>query len=172
MTRAVVTGAASGIGRATALLLLERGAQVVAADRDEAGLAAPADAGAETVVCDVADPADRARLLDAAGAACDHLVNSAGIIRLAALEAVTEDDWDHTMAVNAKALFFLCQAFAPRLQPGDPAAGSARVLGLEPPHGKLDLLRTERLLERDQRRAPGAAAEIDAGSVHEVLQHG
>src|SRR5437660_1532007 len=85
MSRAVVTGAASGIGRATALLLLERGAQVVAADRDEAGLAAPADAGAETVVCDVADRADRARLLDAAGAACDHLVNSAGIIRLAAV---------------------------------------------------------------------------------------
>ena len=39
-TRAVVTGAASGIGRATALLLLERGASVVAADRDESGLAA------------------------------------------------------------------------------------------------------------------------------------
>src|SRR5438445_13704040 len=130
MSRAVVTGAASGIGRATALLLLERGAQVVAADRDEAGLAAPADAGAETVVCDVADPADRARLLDAAGAACDHLVNSAGIIRLAALEAVTEDDWDHTMAVNAKALFCLCQAFAPRLQPGgaivNVASGAAK----------------------------------------------
>jgi NAD(P)-dependent dehydrogenase (short-subunit alcohol dehydrogenase family) len=47
--RAVVTGAASGIGRATALLLLERGASAVAADRDEAGLAVAAKAGAERV---------------------------------------------------------------------------------------------------------------------------
>jgi NAD(P)-dependent dehydrogenase (short-subunit alcohol dehydrogenase family) len=116
--RAVVTGAASGIGRATALLLLERGANVVAADRDETGLAVVADAGAEPVVCDVTDPADRARLAVAAGPACDCLVNAAGIIRLAALDAVSEDDWDRIMAVNAKALFFLCQAFIPRLQSG------------------------------------------------------
>ena len=117
MTRAVVTGAASGIGRATALLLLERGATVVAADRDDAGLAVVADAGAEPVVCDVTDPADRARLVDAAGPTCDHLVNAAGIIRLVPLDAVTDDDWERIMAVNAKALFFLCQAFVPRLQP-------------------------------------------------------
>ena len=116
MTRAVVTGAASGIGRATALLLLERGATVVAADRDDAGLAVVADAGAEPVVCDVTDPADRARLVDAAGPTCDHLVNAAGIIRLVPLDAVTDDDWERIMAVNAKALFFLCQAFVPRLK--------------------------------------------------------
>lgn len=117
MTRAVVTGAASGIGRATALLLLERGATVVAADRDDAGLAVVADAGAEPVVCDVTDPADRARLVDTAGPTCDHLVNAAGIIRLVPLDAVTDDDWERIMAVNAKALFFLCQAFVPRLRP-------------------------------------------------------
>ncbi|MBA2342587.1 MAG: SDR family oxidoreductase [Thermoleophilaceae bacterium] len=117
MSRAVVTDAASGIGRATALLLLERGATVVAADRDEAGLAVVADAGAEPVVCDVTHPADRARLVETAGPACDHLVNAAGIIRIIALEDVTEDDWERIMAVNAKALFFLCQAFVPLLQP-------------------------------------------------------
>ena len=118
MSRAVVTGAASGIGRATALLLLERGATVVAADRDETGLTVAADAGAESVVCDVTKPADRALLVDAAGPACDYLVNAAGIIRLGSLDAVSEDDWERIMAVNAKALFFLCQAFAPRLRPG------------------------------------------------------
>ena len=116
--RAVVTGAASGIGRATALVLLERGASVVAADRDEAGLAVAADAGAEPVVCDVTDPGQQARLVDAAGPSCGHLVNAAGIIRLMALDAVTEDDWDAIMGVNARALFFLTQAFAARLQQG------------------------------------------------------
>jgi NAD(P)-dependent dehydrogenase (short-subunit alcohol dehydrogenase family) len=117
-TRAIVTGAASGIGRATALLLLERGASVVAADRDERGLAVAAGAGAEPVVCDVTDPADRARLAEAAGATCSHLVNAAGIIRLSALDAVAEDDWDRVMGVNAKALFFLCQLVVPRLPDG------------------------------------------------------
>ena len=127
--RAVVTGAASGIGRATVLVLLERGASVVAADRDARGLAIVADAGAEQVVCDVTDPADRARLVDAAGLACRHVVNAAGIIRVAALDAVSEDDWERIMAVNAKALFFLCQAFAPRLQPGGAVVNVASSAG-------------------------------------------
>lgn len=118
-TRAVVTGAASGIGRATALVLLERGASVVAADRDERGLAVAADAGAEPLVCDVTDPGDRSRLLAAAGPSCRYLVNAAGIIRLTALDAVSEDDWDAIMCVNAKALFFLTQTFAAHLQSGD-----------------------------------------------------
>jgi NAD(P)-dependent dehydrogenase (short-subunit alcohol dehydrogenase family) len=51
----------------TALLLLEGGADVVAADRDETGLAAVAAAGAEPVVCNATHPAGRARLVDAAG---------------------------------------------------------------------------------------------------------
>jgi NAD(P)-dependent dehydrogenase (short-subunit alcohol dehydrogenase family) len=129
VSRAVVTGAASGIGRATTLLLLERGATVVAADRDETGLAVVADAGAEPVVCDVTDSADRARLFDAAGPACDQLVNAAGVVRLAALDAVSEDDWESVMAVNAKALFFLCQAFVPHLQPGSAVVNVASVAG-------------------------------------------
>jgi NAD(P)-dependent dehydrogenase (short-subunit alcohol dehydrogenase family) len=129
VSRAVVTGAASGIGRATALLLLERGASVIAADRDGAGLAVAADAGAEPLVCDVTDPGDRARLVDAAGPSCSHLVNAAGVIRLAAIDAVSEDDWDAIMGVNARALFFLTQAFASRLQPGGAIVNVASVAG-------------------------------------------
>lgn len=117
MSRAVVTGAASGIGRATALLLLDRGVSVVAADRDEAGLESMARAGAETVVCDLSDAGGRARLVAAAGEHCDHLVNAAGTIRLTPLDRVVEDDWEAVMGVNAKALFFLCQAFVPLLEP-------------------------------------------------------
>ncbi len=117
--RVVVTGAGSGIGRATALLLRERGAGVVAADLSREALSVVAEAGAETVVCDVTDPADRARLVERAGA-CDFLVNAAGVIRLVPTDEVTEEDWDAVLGVNAKALFFLCQAFA-RVLPDDGA---------------------------------------------------
>ncbi len=127
--RAVVTGAASGIGRATALLLLERGASVVAADRDEAGLAIVLAAGAEACVCDVTEPADRARLAGAAGPGCTHLVNAAGIIRLSALDSVSEDDWERVMGVNAKALFFLCQLMVPRMPAGGAVVNVASSAG-------------------------------------------
>jgi NAD(P)-dependent dehydrogenase (short-subunit alcohol dehydrogenase family) len=115
----VVTGAASGIGRATALLLRERGASVVAADVSQDGLRQLASKGIETVVCDVTRADDREALVAAAGA-CHHLVNAAGVIRLVPLDQISEDDWETVMAVNAKAVFFLCQAFARVL----PAGGS------------------------------------------------
>jgi NAD(P)-dependent dehydrogenase (short-subunit alcohol dehydrogenase family) len=115
--RAVVTGAASGIGRATALLLRERGASVVAADLSPDGLRELTPAGIETVVCNVTRAEDRDALVAAAGA-CHHLVNAAGVIRLIPLDEVSEDDWEAVMAVNAKALFFLCQAFV-RVLPAD-----------------------------------------------------
>ena len=115
--RAVVTGAASGIGRAAALLLRERGASVVAADLSEAGLRDLAGSGIETVPCDLTRAEERASLVAAAGD-CHHLVNAAGVIRLVPPDDVTEEDWDAVMDVNAKALFFLCQAFGRALPEG------------------------------------------------------
>ena len=117
MSRAVVTGAASGIGRACVDLLLERGIAVVAADRDERGLDTVAP-DAERVVCDVTDAEDRSRLLETAGPSCRYLVNAAGIIRLTRLSEVGEDDWDAIMGVNARALFFLTQAFGAQVADG------------------------------------------------------
>ena len=127
-TRAIVTGAASGIGRATALLLLERGASVVAADRDEAGLAAAVAAGAEACVCDVTVPADRTRLARPP-ALPQPPGELRGIIRLSALEAVSEDDWKRVMRVNAKALFFLCQLIVPALPAGGAVVNVASSAG-------------------------------------------
>ena len=115
--RAVVTGAASGIGEAVARRLLAESVEVVGADRDEAGLARLAAQGARTLAVDLARPDDRARVVEAADGG-DYLVNAAGIIRLQPIFETTLDDWRDIFAVNAEAVFFLCQAVGPRLRPG------------------------------------------------------
>src|SRR3954467_13404466 len=72
--RAVVTGAASGIGRATAERLLREGVDVIAVDIHE-----PQVEGAQPYICDLADAAAREQLAAFAGSV-DYLVNAAGII--------------------------------------------------------------------------------------------
>jgi NAD(P)-dependent dehydrogenase (short-subunit alcohol dehydrogenase family) len=115
--RVVVTGAGSGIGQGVALLLLERGSEVVAVDLREDALAEVTAAGAEPVVCDVTRREDRAQLLDLAGDV-DGLVNAAGIIQLLPVTEVTEEDWDAILDVNVKALFFLARDFGLRMPAG------------------------------------------------------
>jgi NAD(P)-dependent dehydrogenase (short-subunit alcohol dehydrogenase family) len=126
--RVVVTGAASGIGKGVALLLLERGAQVVAVDMSESALGELEAAGAETVVCDVTRPGDRAGLLALAGDA-DGLVNAAGIIRLLPVSEVTEEDWDAILDVNVKALFFLARDLGARMSEGGSIVNLSSVAG-------------------------------------------
>jgi NAD(P)-dependent dehydrogenase (short-subunit alcohol dehydrogenase family) len=115
--RAVVTGAASGIGLAAARRLRREGASVLAVDINTAGLAEAAAAGCETMAIDLALPAERDRLAEAA-AGIDYLVNAAGIIRLKSIFDFTVEDWRQVFAVNAEAIFFLCQAIGPRMRPG------------------------------------------------------
>jgi NAD(P)-dependent dehydrogenase (short-subunit alcohol dehydrogenase family) len=115
--RGVVTGAASGIGRAAAERLLAEGVSVLAVDRDEDGLRHVADAGADTLAADLAAPRERRQVVEAAADA-DYLVNAAGIIRLRSIWEFTVDDWRDTFAVNAEAIFFLCQEIGPRLRDG------------------------------------------------------
>jgi NAD(P)-dependent dehydrogenase (short-subunit alcohol dehydrogenase family) len=124
--RAIVTGAASGIGRATAVLLAREGAAVVAADIDEAGVrdvvaAIAAEGGhAAGVHCDVTVEADCRRLVEAAvaGFGLDVVVNCAGIIRRTSVVETTEADWDRVMAVNVKAVFLLGKHAIPEMARG------------------------------------------------------
>lgn len=112
--RVVVTGAGSGIGLATARLLVGRGASVLGASRSEAGLAAIAGVGAEPQRADLVLARDRAVLLAAAGDA-DHLVLAHGETTGQPIDEVTEADYDRLLGANLRSVFFLLQAFAPRL---------------------------------------------------------
>lgn len=128
MSRIVVTGAASGIGLALAERMLDEGHAVLAADLNAEGMAPLAARGAETLTADLATAAGRAALLDAAGQ-LTHLVNCAGVIRMTPLDEVDEALWDMTLGVNAKAVFFICQALLPRIAPGGAAVNLSSVAG-------------------------------------------
>jgi NAD(P)-dependent dehydrogenase (short-subunit alcohol dehydrogenase family) len=121
---AVVTGAASGIGRAVAARLVADGVRVIAVDCDARGLESLE--GAEPLAADLADAEGRERVI-VAGRGCDYLVNSAGVIRLKPIADVTLEDWRTIYAVNAEAVFFLLQGIGPTMRPGGAAVNVSSV---------------------------------------------
>jgi NAD(P)-dependent dehydrogenase (short-subunit alcohol dehydrogenase family) len=115
----LVAGAGSGIGRATARLLAERGGAVVAADVDRAAaeetaaLVRAAGGRAEGAGCDVTRAEDVEAALAAARRAfgrLDVVVNCAGILRVAPLEATSQREWEEVLAVNLTGAFLLTRA--------------------------------------------------------------
>lgn len=113
---AVVTGANSGIGRATAVRLLAEGAHVLAVDlRHDEPWPGPGTGRLRTLGLDVA-AADAADVLtDALREGYEHvdvLANVAGVLRIAPFLEVRRADWEHVLAVNLAAPFFLTQAVA------------------------------------------------------------
>ena len=104
--RAVVTGAASGIGQAVAHRLLLEGVAVIAADMNEAGLGPVVAAGATPFVGNLGTDSDRDRLVEA-GRGVDYLVNAAGIIRLKPILEFTVQDIRDIYAINVEATWDL-----------------------------------------------------------------
>jgi NAD(P)-dependent dehydrogenase (short-subunit alcohol dehydrogenase family) len=115
--RAVVTGAARGIGLAIARRLLAEGASVLAVDLDGDGLKTIEAEGAETLVANVADPGGRQAIADAGGEP-RYLVNAAGILFVRPIWEVSLEDWRRLYAVNVEGTFFLCQALGQRMPSG------------------------------------------------------
>jgi NAD(P)-dependent dehydrogenase (short-subunit alcohol dehydrogenase family) len=115
---AVITGAAKGIGGATADVFAAEGARLVLTDIDATGLearrAALAAAGAEvvTVVGDVSVEDDARRMIEAAVerfGRIDILVANAGIIPLGSIDESTADDWDNVMSIDGRGMFLTCK---------------------------------------------------------------
>ena len=115
--RAVVTGAASGIGFAVVQRLLKEGVGVLAVDINADGMAALEAEGAEAIVASVADEADRTRIAVAAGE-IDYLVNSAGVLFVKPIWDVTIEEWRHLYAVNVEGTFFMCQRLGRQIRRG------------------------------------------------------
>jgi len=121
----LITGAASGMGRACAELFAADGASVFGIDVNEAGLADIAQqlsgAGGKIQTARV-DISTRDACFDAVAQAVsafgklDILLNVAGIAQIERMTEITEQDWDRMVSINQKAVFFLSQAAIPQLE--------------------------------------------------------
>lgn len=121
---ALITGGASGIGRATSELFAREGAAVVIADINaKAGQAAVEKitrAGGRAIFesADVTSARDCRRLVERAigeFGKIDILFNNAGIMRRATLLDLSEEDWDRVMAVNVKSIYLLSRVVIPHM---------------------------------------------------------
>ena len=141
---AVVTGAASGIGRATAVLLAHQGCDLALADVDEAGMAETAakvrEAGrrASTHVVDVSDKARMAAFADevvAEHGAVHILVNNAGVSVTAPLAEQSLEDFEWIVGINFWGVVYGCKFFLPHLR----RAGGATIVNLSSMFGLIGL---------------------------------
>jgi NAD(P)-dependent dehydrogenase (short-subunit alcohol dehydrogenase family) len=138
---ALITGAASGQGRAASVLFAEHGASIAVVDINDEGsaetVATVESAGTKAVAihADVSVREDCDRMVAECAAAfgrLDVLYNNAAVQMSGRLVECTEDDWDRTIATNLNAVFWTCRAALPVMLEGDSGSiiSTASVLGL------------------------------------------
>jgi meso-butanediol dehydrogenase / (S,S)-butanediol dehydrogenase / diacetyl reductase len=139
---AIVTGAGSGIGAATARLLAAKGLAVVLVGRraelleENAAAIAAAHGRVHVLPDDLADPAAPNRIVEgtlAAFGGLDVIVNNAATIKTGPLEAYSLEDFDHHIAVNVRSIFFLVREALPALR----ASGDAAVVNISSVVGSI-----------------------------------
>ena len=120
---AIVSGAASGIGQASAIRLAQEGADIIIADRQnaETTLQSITEFGgkAKAFQCDVTNPASVNSFkaaVETLGARCDILLNNAGIYPMQTFDEMTFEDWRHVLSVNLNSMFLMTKAFIDGMQ--------------------------------------------------------
>jgi NAD(P)-dependent dehydrogenase (short-subunit alcohol dehydrogenase family) len=113
--RAVVTGAARGIGAAVAQYLIRQGATVCVVDKNERLFGHWAGSGVITVVDDLSQTSSAQRVIDTSAevmGGVDFLIHAAGVLKRTPFLDVNEQDWELHMRTNLRSTFFLAQQCA------------------------------------------------------------
>lgn len=160
---ALVTGAARGIGAATARALAREGARVIVHDHpsaQEEAAAVAAEVHGEVLLADLADPAGRAALLaDPRLVSLDVLVQNAGITRDRTLARMSAEEWDLLLAVNLEAPLILAAELGPRLNPGGAMVCLSSIGGIAGNMGQTNYaLSKAAIIGMVDQLAPGFAA--------------
>jgi NAD(P)-dependent dehydrogenase (short-subunit alcohol dehydrogenase family) len=122
---AIVTGASSGIGRATSFIFSQNGADVIAFGRNESELQGLRDETRDfggSIKIHLGDITETSQVDRLVSDTMDHfgridvLVNAAGIIGSGSIESTTIDDWDKMMNVNLRSVFYISQKCVPHLE--------------------------------------------------------
>jgi NADP-dependent 3-hydroxy acid dehydrogenase YdfG len=138
----VITGAGSGIGRATALAFANDGAKIVASDINQASLdSLAAELGDRALLVQKVDVSDRAQMaafaaaVHAKVAAADVIVNNAGVAVGATFLDTSLDDWDWLLGINLKGVVHGCHFFLPKMVErgtGGHVVNISSILGIYP----------------------------------------